>query len=665
MAHVDLRIEGRVALLRFSNPPVNALSHALRSDLVVAIGKATADPAVAALVLCANENFFCAGADVSEFGTPAMMSKPSLHDLIETVEGNAKPIIAAIDGTCMGGGFELALGCHYRVASAKARFALPEIKLGIIPGAGGTQRLPRLAGVERALRIILSGEVVSPEYFASTAVLDLVCQADAAEAARAWAEAGNAKTPPPRVRDRQLRDPAMGEITARALQALSPDAPQDAAGRLAVSSVQATALPFEEGEKRERTAFMTLLDSPESKALRHAFFAERTASRVPGLAADTPVRSIQNVAVIGAGTMGTGIAMAVLESGLSVKLLELNAEAAARGVANIRKTYEGAVAKGRITAEQLEKRMKLLEVASDYQAIASVDLAIEAVFEQMDVKKQVLQRLDATLKPGAILASNTSTLDLDVLAASTSRPQDVIGLHFFSPANVMRLLEIVRGKATAPDVLATAMAFAKRIRKVAVVAGVCDGFIGNRMIEQYVRQALFMLDEGASPAQVDDAIERFGFAMGPFRMSDLAGNDIGWAIRKRRYVERPEVTYSSIGDKLCELGRFGQKTLGGWYDYQAGNRKALESPVVAKLLEEHRASIGAKPRKLESKEIVERLLGALVDEGEALLKEGIAARASDIDVVYLYGYGFPRWRGGPMFHAEQAGLGHGGARKEG
>lgn len=665
MAHVDLRIEGRVALLRFSNPPVNALSHALRSDLVAAIGKATADPAVVALVLCANENFFCAGADVAEFGTPAMMGKPSLHDLIDAVEGNAKPIIAAIDGTCMGGGFELALGCHYRVASAKARFALPEIKLGIIPGAGGTQRLPRLAGVERALRIILSGEVVSPEYFASTAVLDLVCQADAAEAARAWAEAGNAKTPPPRVRDRQLRDAAMGEITARALQTLSPDAPQDAAGRLAVSSVQAAALPFEEGEKRERTAFMTLLDSPESKALRHAFFAERAASRVPGLAADTPVRSIQSVAVIGAGTMGTGIAMAVLESGLPVKLLELNAEAAARGVANIRKTYEGAVAKGRITAEQLEKRMKLVEVASDYQAIASVDLAIEAVFERMDVKKQVLQRLDATLKAGAILASNTSTLDLDVLAASTSRPQDVIGLHFFSPANVMRLLEIVRGKATAPDVLATAMAFAKRIRKVAVVAGVCDGFIGNRMIEQYVRQALFMLDEGASPAQVDDAIERFGFAMGPFRMSDLAGNDIGWAIRKRRYVERPEVTYSSIGDKLCELGRFGQKTLGGWYDYQAGNRKALESPVVAKLLEEHRASIGAKPRKLESEEIVERLLGALVDEGEALLKEGIAARASDIDVVYLYGYGFPRWRGGPMFHAEQAGLGHGGARKEG
>jgi 3-hydroxyacyl-CoA dehydrogenase len=656
MARVDLRIEGRVALVSFSNPPVNTLRHSVRGELVAAISSAVANPAVDAIVLAGGAEFFSAGADVTEFGRPAMSASPSLHDLIAAVEDSPKPIIAAIDGSCLGGGFELALGCHYRVAAASARFGLPEIKLGLLPGAGGTQRLPRLTGAELALRVILTGDILPAGQFAGTRALDYIVASDAVSAARRWVEAGNTKAPPRRVRDMEVTDAGMDIACDDALASLSASSPRDAAARQAVEAVRASKLPFAEGERRERAAFVELLGSPESRALRHAFFAERAAARVPGIAADTPTRRIDAAAVVGAGTMGTGIAMCLLDADIPVRLLEINPDAAARGVAQIRGTYESALKKGKVKVEQLEQRMRSLEVASSYESIASADLVIEAVFEQLAVKQAVLARLDDCMKPGAIIASNTSTLDLNVLAAGTRRPQDVIGLHFFSPAHVMRLLEIVRGRETGKDVLATALALAKRMRKVAAVAGVCDGFIGNRMIEQYMRQALFMLDEGATPRRVDEAAELFGFAMGPFRMSDLAGNDIGWAIRKRRYLEHPQMRYSRIADRLCELGRIGQKAQAGWYDYEPGDRNPRDSKAVADLLKAHRESLGVTPRELPAREIVDRLVLSLVNEGAALLEEGIAIRSSDIDVVYLHGYGFPRWRGGPMRYADELGL---------
>ena len=413
---------------------------------------------------------------------------------------------------------------------------------------------------------------------------------------------------------------------------------------------------FDKGLKAEREGFLALLQTPESHALRHAFFGERAASKIPDVPADTPVREIRSVAVIGAGTMGGGISMNFLNAGIPVTLLETRQDALERGLATIRKNYEAQVKKGKLTAEKLEARLALLKPTLSYDDLKEADLVIEAVFEELGVKEQVFRKLDAVAKPGAILASNTSTLDLNKIAAFTKRPQDVIGMHFFSPANVMKLLEVVRGYSTANDVLATVMQLAKKIRKTAVVSGVCDGFIGNRMVEQYIRQALFMLEEGALPAQIDGAIERFGFAMGPFRMSDLAGNDIGWAIRKRRYVEQPNMQYSKIADRLCEQGRFGQKTGAGWYDYQAGDRKAKPSALVAQMIVDYSKERGVTRRTIGDDEIVERLVFALVNEGAKILEEKIASKASDIDMVYLTGYGFPLWRGGPMCYADSVGL---------
>jgi 3-hydroxyacyl-CoA dehydrogenase len=419
---------------------------------------------------------------------------------------------------------------------------------------------------------------------------------------------------------------------------------------------QSTKMKFDDGMVYERAAFLALMMTPECKALRHAFFGERAASKIPDVPEDTPVREIRKVAVIGAGTMGGGISMNFLNAGIPVTILETSQEALDRGVGVMRRNYEAQVKKGKLKPEQYEQRMALLTTTLSYDAIRDADLVIEAVFEDLGVKEQVFRRLDEVMKPGAILASNTSTLDLNRIASFTKRPQDVVGMHFFSPANVMKLLEVVRGDKTAKDVLATVMAIAKKIRKTAVVSGVCDGFIGNRMLEQYIRQAMFMLDEGATPAQIDKAIEAFGFAMGPFRMSDLAGNDIGWAIRKRRYVEKPEIRYSRIADRLCEMGRFGQKTGAGWYDYQPGKRDAIPSPVVEKMIEDHRRELGITPRAIGDEEIVQRLVFALVNEGAKILEEGIASKASDIDMVYLTGYGFPLHRGGPMCYADTFGL---------
>ncbi len=504
------------------------------------------------------------------------------------MEASTKPVIAAIGGVCMGGGLELALGCHFRVASAEAKIALPEVKLGILPGAGGTQRLPRAVGVETALNMIVSGAPAQRERAQDSALFDAVVDGDVLPAALDFArQVVTDRRPLKRVRDVKLSLPDADAFFQFARNSVAAAAKNFPAPLKCVDAVAASvSMPFEQGLAYERELFNQLVQTPESRALRHAFFAERAASKIPGVDASTPARKVSRVAVIGAGTMGGGIAMNFLNAGIPVTILETKQEALDKGLATIRKNYEASLKKGKLTPQKLEQTMALLTPTLSYDDVASADLVIEAVFEDMDVKRAVFEKLDATMRPGAILATNTSTLDVDRIAGFTRRPQDVVGTHFFSPANVMKLLEVVRGAKTAPDVLVTVMQVAKKIGKTAVISGVCDGFIGNRMVEQYLRQAFFLVEEGASPQDVDRALEKFGMAMGPFRMSDLAGNDIGWAIRKRRYVEKPDVVYSRLPDRLCELGRFGQKTGLGWYRYAAGRRDALPDPAVDALIDE-------------------------------------------------------------------------------
>ncbi len=649
-----------VAVLTLDNPPVNGLGYETRRALIAGLDRALADPDVRAVVIEGAGKSFTGGADIREFGKPASMQEPNLLSVISAFEASAKPVVVAIHGVCMGGGLELALGCHYRLAARGAQIALPEVKLGLVPGAGGTQRLPRAIGLEPAMNMIVSGNPVASEALAAIpgqALFDRIVDGDLLTAAKQFARERAADAGPhPRMRDRRVDHPnveAFVNFTRTTVGAMAKDYP---AAQRCVDCVEAAARKrFDDGMKFERDTFAALMMSPESRALRHAFFAERAASKIADVPDDTPRREVRTVGVIGAGLMGGGIAMNFLNAGLPVTILETKQEALDRGVATIRKNYESSVRKGSLSEAKLETRMALLRPTLDYADLADCDLIIEAVFEEMGVKQAVFEQLDAVAKPGAILASNTSTLDLDKIASFTQRPQDVIGLHFFSPAHVMKLLEVVRGKATAKDVLATAMSVAKTIRKTAVVSGVCDGFIGNRMIEQYSRQAMFLLEEGALPAQVDAAAERFGFMMGPFRMSDLAGNDIGWAIRKRRYVEQPELTYSAVADRLCEQGRFGQKTGAGWYDYKPGDRKAHPSAEVDALIVEHSKNAGIARRKIGDTEIVERLVYALVNEGAKILEEGIAGKAGDIDMVYLFGYGFPPFRGGPMRYADEVG----------
>ena len=651
---------GHVAVITLDNPPVNGLGYATRKAITDGLERAEGDAAVKAIVISGAGKAFSGGADIKEFGSPKAMAEPNLLSVIAMVEASSKPVVAAVHSVCMGGGLELALGCHYRVVSPGAKIALPEVKLGLLPGAGGTQRLPRALGVEPALNMIVSGEPVNSELLASVPgqkLFDRVIEGDLLTGALAFAAEVADQRPLPRVRDLKARHPeaqAFFQFARNTVGAMSKNFPAPLRCLEAVAA--SVKLPFEAGMKVEREGFAALMATPESKALRHAFFAERAASKIGDVPDSTPVRKIEKVAVIGAGTMGGGISMNFLNAGIPVIILETRQEALDRGVATIRKNYEAQVKKGKLKEDKYAARMALLSTTLSYEDIAQADLVIEAVFEEIGVKEAVFKQLDAVMKPGAILASNTSTLDVNKIANFTQRPQDVVGLHFFSPANVMKLLEVVRGAATAKDVLATVMQLAKKIRKTAVVSGVCDGFIGNRMIEQYSRQAGFLLDEGCTPAQVDRAVEKFGFAMGPFRMGDLAGNDIGWAIRKRRYVEKPHLRYSASADRLCELGRYGQKTGAGWYDYVPGKRDAIPSPVVIEMLEKHRAAIGATPRAISDEEIVQRLVFSLVNEAAHLLEEGIAQRASDVDMVYLTGYGFPLWRGGPMCYADTVGL---------
>ena len=658
----EYQAHGDVAVITLNNPPVNGLGLDTRRGIVDGLERAQADAAVKAIVIAGAGGAFSGGADIKEFGTDKSLQEPNLHSVIGAIEQATKPVVAAIHGVCMGGGLELALACHYRIAAPGCNVALPEVKLGLLPGAGGTQRLPRVVGVEAALNMIVSGEPVKSEFIGAVPGQKLFDRMAASpeslpEEALAFARSVAEARPLPLVRNLPCKHPegdAYFQFARNMVKGMAKNFPAPAKCVDAVEA--ATRRKFADGLQYERELFINLMWTPESRALRHLFFAERAASKIPDVPSDTPKRDIKKVGVIGAGTMGGGISMNFLNAGIPVTILEMKQEALDRGIATIRKNYEAQVKKGKLKEDKYQQRMALLSTTLSYDDLKDCDLVIEAVFEELGVKEAVFKQLDQVAKPGAILASNTSTLDVDRIAAFTRRPQDVVGMHFFSPANVMKLLEVVRGKATAKDVLATVMAIAKKIKKTAVVSGVCDGFIGNRMIERYSQQAGFLLDEGCTPSQVDKAIEKFGFAMGPFRMGDLAGNDIGWAIRKRRYVEKPDMKYSKTADLLCEMGRFGQKTGAGWYDYAPGKRDAIPSPMVEKMVEEHRKALGIAPRKISDEEIVQRLVYSLVNEGAKILEEGIASKAGDIDMVYLTGYGFPIHRGGPMHYASEVGL---------
>ncbi|WP_439469626.1 3-hydroxyacyl-CoA dehydrogenase NAD-binding domain-containing protein [Blastomonas fulva] len=631
---------GDILIVTSNNPPVNALGAGVRVGLDAALTQASADDGIKAVVLiCAGQTFF-AGADITEFGKPPV--EPILTDLIPKIEAFDKPVIAAIHGTALGGGLETALGAHYRVAVPSAKLGVPEVKLGLLPGAGGTQRLPRVVGVKAALEMTAKGDPISATQAHKWGLVDELAEEGALlDSALALAEKIKAVRPIPRVSERTI-SPDDAAIEAFRKENARKFRGFDAPSANIACVEAATRLPFAEGIDFERTEFMKLMFGSQSAAQRHIFFAERKASKIDGIASDIALRPIAKVGVIGAGTMGGGITMNFLSAGIAVTIVEQAEEALNRGVGVIRKNYEASAAKGRLTAEQVEKAMGLLTPSLSLDDLSDCDLIIEAIFENMDVKKEVFGKLDAIAKPGAILASNTSYLNVDEIAASTSRPQDVLGMHFFSPANVMKLLEVVRGAKTADDVLATVMALAKKIKKVAVVAGVCHGFIGNRMLMPRQVEANKLLMEGATPEQIDRVHVEFGMPMGPFQMSDLAGVDIGW--------HRDPTRIESIRDALCAEDRWGQKKGAGFYDYDE-KRNPTPSPRVAEIIEDFRSRSNMPKREISDQEIIERTLYTMVNEGAMILEEGMAQRASDVDVVWIYGYGWPVYRGGPMFWA--------------
>lgn len=648
---VRYETEDEIAILTVASPPVNALSQAVRAGINDGVERAIGDDAIKAIVLICDGRTFIAGADITEFGKPPM--DPHLRAVHEVQEACPKPMVAGIHGTALGGGLETALACHYRVAVPSARVGLPEVKLGILPGAGGTQRLPRLVGAEKAIEMICTGDMIGAGEAQALGVIDKVVEGDLRAETIAFArQIVGANAPLVMVRDRTDR---IAGVDASLFDAACKTWAKKKRGFMApqncIRAIQAAVeLPFDEGMARERELFQELMDSDQSAAQRHYFFAERQANKIPDVPKDTPVRKIDSAAILGAGTMGGGIAMNFANAGIPTVIVEQSQDALDRGLGIIRTNYENTAKKGRLTNEQVEARMACLSGSLSMDAVADADIIIEAVFENMAIKKEIFARLDAIAKPGAILATNTSTLDVDAIAAVTKRPQDVIGLHFFSPANVMRLLEEVRGKETAADVIATCMALAKKIGKVPVMVGVCDGFVGNRMLHAYFNQAFALLYEGCQPEDVDKAIFDYGMAMGPFAMSDLAGLDVSWRIRQEKGETNP------IADRVCELGRFGQKTKAGYYRYEDGSRTPLPDPVVAAIVEEEGTRKHNARRTIASDEIVERCMLAMVNEAAKILEEGIAMRASDIDVVYVCGYGYPVYRGGPMFWADLMGL---------
>jgi 3-hydroxyacyl-CoA dehydrogenase len=658
MAFADYTSRGAVAVITLDNPPVNTLNWGLRSAIADGLERAAIDGSISAIVITGSGTAFSGGADMGEFGLPTMSAAPTLADVLTQIENSPKPVIAALNALAFGGGLELALACHYRVAAATAHLALPEVKLGLLPGAGGTQRLPRLAGVERALNMIVSGKPVGAHELAKTDLLDLVTDMDALPAAIAFAgRVVDDRLPLKKARDINIDFPNAEAFFDFARGAVAPLLKRYPAPTRCIDAVEAAVLkPFDEGMQIERSLFFELMGTSQSKALRHVFFATRAASKVPDISSNAATRPIESVAIIGAGTMGGGIAMSFADAGIPVTLLDTTQAALDKGLGVVRKNYESSLNKGRLTQAEFGNRLDRIVGTLSYEDLNNADLIIEAVFEDLEVKKRVFERLDAVAKPHAILASNTSTLDLNKIAGFTRRPHDVVGLHFFSPANVSKLLEIVRGGASATEVIATALAVAKKIKKIGVIAGVCDGFIGNRMLNAYFRQMELLLDSGALPQQIDKPLEAFGFAMGPFRVSDLAGNDISWYIRKRLYLEYPDRVFSKAPDRICELGRFGQKTGAGWYDYQPGDRTARPSDLVTAIVLEESARLGLTRRRISDEEIVDRAMCSLINEGARILEDGIALRPSDIDIVYIAGYGFPDFRGGPIFYADSVGL---------
>ncbi len=656
---VQFEKRGQIGVIGVNNPPVNALGHAVRQGLIEALTLALGDAEVQSIVLIGRGRTFVAGADISEFGKPP--KAPSFTDVIDRFDASPKPVVAALHGTALGGGLELALGCNYRVAVRDAKCGLPEVKLGILPGAGGTQRLPRLVGVPKALELIVSGDPVNAVEAKALGLVDELVEGDLLEGAIAFADKVAARRPLPRVRDL-----AEHVDKTKLAPGLFEKAAKDAAarargGRAPVRCVEAVKaaveLPFDAGMKRERELFEEAVKSTESAALRHIFFAERQAAKIPDIAADTPTLPIRKVAVLGAGTMGGGIAMVFANAGISVVLVDREQGLVDKGIGIIKKNYAATVSKGKLAQSEMDARFGRISGSTDWNGLGDVDLVIEAVFEEMGLKKEIFGKLDRICKKDAILATNTSTLDVDEIARSTSRPEQVIGLHFFSPANVMRLLEIVRGKQTSKTVVATSLKLSKQIGKVGVLVGVCPGFVGNRMLHTYFREAQYLLQEGALPAQLDGVITRFGFAMGPCATSDLAGIDVGWRIRKEQPKPPPGERYSgAVADRLAEMGRFGQKTSAGFYKYEAGSRTPLPDPEVEAIINAVSKELGIERRAIGDDEIFERCLYSMINEGAKILEEGIALRASDIDTVWINGYGFPPHRGGPMFYADTAGL---------
>ena len=648
-AVTDYAVEDGIAVITLDSPPVNALGATVRDGIAAAMPKAVDDAAVSAIVLICAGRTFIAGADISEFGKPPKGA--SLHEVLTLMEGASKPIVAAIHGTALGGGLEVALTCHYRVAVPSAKLGLPEVKLGLLPGAGGTQRLPRIVGAAKALDMVTSGTPVSAKVAAETGLVDeLVDEADLRGGAVAFARKIVAeKRPLKRVRDLTVTG-ASPELFAEFRKANARKFKGFDAPEANIQCIEAAAtLPFDEGMAVERRLFMGLMTGVQSAAQRYVFFAERQAAKIPNLPEGTATRPIRKVGIIGAGTMGGGIAMNFLTAGIAVTIVEMKQDALDRGIGIIRKNYENTAAKGRIKPEAVEANMGRLTPSLSLQDLADCDLVIEAVFELMDIKKDVFGKLDKICKPGAILASNTSYLNVDEIAACTARPQDVVGMHFFSPANVMRLLEVVRGAKTAPDVLATAMDLAKKIGKIAAVAGVCHGFIGNRMLSPRQREANKLIMEGAMPWDIDRVLTDFGMPMGPFQMSDLAGLDIGWDSSKSKG--------ETLRDRLCEMDRRGQKTGAGFYDYDA-QRNRNPSPIVEQMILDFAAEKGVNRRPIDDAEILERLVYPMINEGAKILAEGMAYRGSDIDIVWINGYGWPVYRGGPMFYADTVGLAH-------
>ncbi len=659
---VSYEVRGSIGLIQINNPPVNALSvnKGVLQGLLDAIKSGDHDPQVNAFLLIGGGKNFSGGADISEFGKPKAPGMATLSDLLDYMDTVTKPIVAALSGPTMGGGFELSLTCHYRLASQEAIVGLPEVKLGILPGAGGTQRLPRIIGAEQALELITSGAFVSAQNAKALGIVDEIIDEELLEGSIRWIKrALRSGLPVARVSERAVKTNADPEAFITKARAVAEKKWRGYPAPLRIVECIDAAInkPFKEGMQIERKNIEALIPTDESKSLRHLFFAERQANKVDGITKEVPIAKIKSVSVIGAGTMGTGIAMNFLNVGIPVTIIDTNDETLQKGIDTIKGNYLSTVEKGRLSTEDRDRRVALLNGSTTVSSVSESDLVVEAVYEEMTIKKAIFLELDSVAKPSAILATNTSTLDVNEIASVTQRPEQVIGLHFFSPANVMQLLEVVRADKTSQEVVATSMSLAKKIKKIPVCVGVCDGFVGNRMIHTYLREAEYLIEEGALPQQVDHAIESFGFAMGPFRMCDLAGLDIGWAIRKRRKSEGlVSKRYVSIPDQLCERGWFGQKTGSGYYTYESGSRVPIVNPEVNAIVENASSEKGITRRTIEANEIVDRLMYALINEGAGILAEGVAQRASDIDVIYAAGYGFPRYRGGPMFYAQTIGL---------